>query len=99
MPRIEQREKMRVEISPSRFSENLRWLLKEGKIRKSAVGRKAFGARLTAEAGRKRICRLLNGHVELKVHDVEVLANIFGIHPAVLLYGTEEQLEKSWRER
>ena len=88
-----------VEVGPQKFSENLRWLLCKGEMSKGDLGQKAYGPRLIPENGRKRICRLLNGQVELKVQDVDVIASIFGVPPAVLAYGTKDQLEKSWSTR
>ena len=87
-----------IEIGPHRFNENLEWLLHEWGGSKAKLGRLVFSytSKLSLENGRKRICRLLNGQVDLKVCDVEAMAVIFGVPPAVLLYGTEEQLEKSF---
>jgi hypothetical protein len=85
-----------IEIGAQRFNKNLLWLLCEWGVDKSEVGQKAFGPRLIPENGRKRVCRLLNGQVELRIQDMEALAGVFGIPPAVLVYGTEKQLMKSF---
>ncbi len=88
----------KVELGPRRFRENVEWLIEKWGCSKGTLGRRALNTRLSEEAGRRRVCRMQSGEVGLRVRDVEALATILCISPAVLLYGTEEQLKKSWRE-
>lgn len=90
---------MEIEVGENRFSENLRWLLCEWGGKKGELGRKAFDTRLTEENGRKRICRLMNKTVSLKVRDADAIAGVLEIPTVVLVYGTKNQLKKSWEQR
>ena len=86
-----------IEIGPHRFKKNIDWLLNACGQSKGEMCQKALDSRVSKESGRRRICRLQGGYVDLKICDVEAIAAIFCIPPAVLVYGTAEQIEKSWR--
>lgn len=88
--------------------ENLRWLLCVWEVKnhgvgwpksnKSTLGKLAFGLE-SPEAASRRIRRLCSGHTELKVKDLELIAGALEIHPAILLYGTKNQLIDFWNDR
>jgi len=88
-----------VEIGPYKFRANLQWLLDEWGGNKGELGQLAFDTRLSIENGRKRVCRLQNGSVSLRICDAEALAGVFGIPAAVLVYGTKQQIKHSWENR
>lgn len=90
---------MEIEVGENKFSENLRWLLCKWGGNKGELGRKAFDTTLTEENGRKRICRLINKSVSIKIRDADAIAGVLEIPAAVLVYGTKDQLKKSWEKR
>ena len=87
-----------IELGPQQFSENLRWLLCEWGINKNTLARRAF-SRKHENSGRRKIDRMQSGFTALKIRDIEAIANVFDIPPAVLTYGTKEQLKRSWSTR
>ena len=91
----------KIRVGPRRFSKNLQWLLNEWGVSKGEFGQIVFSYRelLSHENGRKRICRLLNGEVEIRLHDIEAMASMLGVPPAVLIYGTAKQVKDSSQVR
>jgi hypothetical protein len=81
----------------NRFRFNLCWLLRAEGWTWLDLGEVAWGSDgPCGDAARRRVLRLVNGDVDLKLKDLERFAELLAIPAAVLAYGTAEQVEASW---